>query len=94
MFPLHGLMTTDGQPIKVVDSGLMNHDAGPDFFNAKLSIGGQMWVGNVELHLRSSQWYQHGHDKDEKYDSVILHVVTEADRDVLPLRERNCRNWY
>ncbi len=82
MFPLDGFCTLDGQPVEVIDPGLHNSDAGPDFFNAKVKIGGQLWVGNVELHLKSSQWYLHGHDKDSAYNNVVLHVVCEADTDV------------
>ena len=55
LFPLRQLATTDGQPVEVIDPGLHNRNAGPDFFNAKMKIGGMMWVGNVELHSRSSE---------------------------------------
>lgn len=82
LFPLKMLTTTDGRSVEVIDSGLHNHNAGPDFFNAKIRIAGTDWVGNVELHMKASQWYQHGHDKDEVYDNVILHVVSESDQDV------------
>ena len=54
MFPLKPLTTTDGQPVEVIDSGLHNHDAGPDFFNAKIKIGSTLWVGNVEIHDKAS----------------------------------------
>lgn len=79
MFPLDPLATTDGQPVEVIDAGLHNRNAGPDFFNAKVKINGTLWVGNVEIHDRSSDWYRHGHDKDDAYDNVILHVVGCAD---------------
>lgn len=82
MFPLKELVTTDGKKVEILDTGLLNHDAGPDFFNAKIKIDGTLWVGNVELHLKASQWYQHAHDKDEAYDNIILHVVCDADREV------------
>jgi len=82
LFPLKTLTTSDGKSVEVIDAGLINHDAGPDFFNAKIKIGETLWVGNVELHLKSSQWYLHDHDKDEAYDNIILHVVCEADREV------------
>jgi hypothetical protein len=82
LWPIHPLETTDGRPVEVIDPGLHNHHAGPDFFNAKVKIGTTMWVGNVEIHDRSSHWYQHGHDHDANYDNVILHVVSVADRNV------------
>lgn len=82
LFPLQELLTTDGQPVEVIDPGLRNTDAGADFFNAKVKIGGTLWVGNVEIHERASQWYAHGHHEDKAYDNVILHVVETDDRQV------------
>ena len=82
MWPLEGLTTTDGRAVDVIDPGLHNHDSGPDFFNAKVKIGGTLWVGNIEIHDRSSDWYVHGHERDPHYDNVILHVVGVADREV------------
>lgn len=83
LWPLHELETTDGRLVEVVDPGLHNRqDAGPDFFNAKVKIGGTLWVGNIEIHDRSSDWYLHGHDHDTAYDNVVLHVVGAADTDV------------
>jgi len=82
MWPLQGLETTDGRLVEVLDPGLHNHNAGPDFFNAKVKIGGTLWVGNVEIHDKSGDWYLHGHDKDAHYNNVVLHVVEMADREV------------
>ena len=82
LWPLQGLETTDGRVVEVLDPGLHNHNAGPDFFNAKLKIGGTLWVGNVEIHDKSGDWYLHGHDKDAHYNNVVLHVVEMADREV------------
>ena len=82
MWPLGGLETTDGRLVEVIDPGLHNRNAGPDFFNAKVKIGGTLWVGNVEIHDKSGDWYLHGHDKDAHYNNVVLHVVGVADRDV------------
>ena len=82
LFPLQILQTTEGLRVEVIDSGLQNSDAGPDFFNAKLKIDGTLWVGNIEIHTHSSDWYRHGHNNDKAYDSVILHVVEEADTEV------------
>ncbi len=76
------LSTNDGRPIRVIDTGLPNTDAGPDFFNAKVEIGGKLWVGNVEIHVRASDWKRHGHDHDKAYDNVILHVVDKDDAPV------------
>ena len=82
LFPVAPLATTDGAPVEVIDPGLHNRDAGPDFFNAKVKIDGTLWVGNVELHCRASDWRRHGHDADPAYNSVVLHVVGEADCEV------------
>ena len=79
LFPLPPLRTTDGEEVEVLDTGLHNRNAGPDFFNAKVKIGGTLWVGNVEIHDKASDWFAHGHDRDPHYDNVILHVVGRAD---------------
>lgn len=73
------LLTTEGEEIIVHRPGILNHDAGPDFLNALLSIGSARWAGHVELHLRSSDWLRHGHQLDARYANVILHVVFEDD---------------
>lgn len=83
LFPLKELRTLDGQLVEVIDPGKLNHDAGPDFMNAKIWIGGTMWAGNVEIHDKSSDWYVHGHDKNSDYDNVILHVAKEIDTEVM-----------
>ena len=83
LFPLRELQTSDGQTVEVIDSGLHNRNAGPDFFNAKVRIGRTLWVGNVEIHDKSSDWYLHGHDKDKHYDNVILHVAGVLDAEVM-----------
>ena len=82
IYPLRPLQTTDGQPLEVIDPGLPHTDAGPDFFNAKVKLGGTLWAGDVEVHDRASDWLRHGHDRDRAYDRVVLHVVGEADCDV------------
>ncbi|MBP5339257.1 MAG: DUF2851 family protein [Prevotella sp.] len=83
LLPLGELQTTDGKTVEVIDPGLHNRNAGPDFFNAKVKIGGTLWVGNVEIHQRSADWYAHGHDRDPRYNNVVLHVTGNADTDVL-----------
>ena len=83
LFPLRELRTNDGKNVEVIDPGLHNPNAGPDFFNAKVRIGQTLWVGNVEIHDKSSDWYVHGHDKDKNYDNVILHVAGELDAEVM-----------
>ncbi|CAM4183164.1 DUF2851 domain-containing protein [Zobellia roscoffensis] len=79
---LTNLVTTLGERLLLLDFGTHNHLAGPDFFNAKIDIDGQVWAGNVEIHLKSSDWYAHYHEEDDNYNNVILHVVWEDDVEV------------
>lgn len=82
LWPAGEMRTNDGRPVAVIDVGQANRDAGPDFFNAKVRIGEEMWCGNVEIHVRASDWHRHGHDRDRAYDSVILHVVQYDDCEI------------
>ena len=81
-FNTPALFSERGETITVIHPGEHNTNAGPDFFNAKLKIGNQLWAGNVEIHLNASDWYAHNHEKDSQYDSVILHVVWKHDGDI------------
>lgn len=69
------LTTVDGLPVVVERAGELNRDAGPDFFDARLTINGIHWAGNVEVHIKSSDWNAHRHSQDKAYNNVILHVV-------------------
>lgn len=73
------LFSAEGEKIIVQYSGQYNNDSGPDFSEAKIKIGDTLWVGNVELHLKTSDWFKHGHQKNKAYDNIILHVVLEHD---------------
>jgi len=82
LFDKSNLETTAGEKISVEHPGTHNIDAGPDFFNAKIKIGKTLWAGNVEIHLRSSDWKKHSHNTDKEYDNIILHVVNEDDAEI------------
>ena len=77
------LLTTNGSPITVIKPGEQHGNAGPDFFNARIKVGDTVWAGNVEIHVKSSDWYRHGHQSDRAYDNVVLHVVYEYDTDII-----------
>ncbi|MFM8450245.1 MAG: DUF2851 family protein [Haliscomenobacter sp.] len=77
------LRSTAGEPIVVIHPGEPNKHGGPDFLNARIRLGDTLWAGNVELHMRASEWKQHKHDQDTAYDSVVLHVVLEEDQLIL-----------
>ncbi|MFN4026636.1 MULTISPECIES: DUF2851 family protein [Flavobacterium] len=81
-FDFSNLTTVSGEAVSIVNSGQYLQQSGPDFFNAQLVIGNQKWAGNVEIHVKSSDWYLHQHEKDDHYNNVILHVVWEYDTPV------------
>ena len=76
------LKTFNGEEITIINVGKYLELAGPDFFNAQITIGNQKWAGNVEIHIKSSDWYVHHHERDEVYENVILHVVWEHDTEI------------
>jgi hypothetical protein len=78
----NNIKASTGEAITVVSPGEHNHDAGPDFFNAQVLIDNQLWAGNVEIHVKASDWYVHNHENDDRYQNVILHVVWEDDVEV------------
>ncbi len=81
LFDRHALRTTDGRAVEVVRPGRIQRNSGPDLTDAQVRIDGQLWAGTVEVHLRASEWEQHGHQHDPAYESVILHAVYEHDAD-------------
>ena len=93
-FDASSLATTDGTRVEVVETGTLNSDQGPDFKDARIRIGNTLWIGQVELHVRTSDWERHRHGTDSNYGNVVLHVVWEhGEKDdvripVLELRDR------
>lgn len=79
------LKTTDDEELTIISVGTRNHDSGADYNNARIKIGGTLWAGHVEIHVRASDWFRHRHQYDDNYSNVILHVVYENDTDVLKL---------
>jgi hypothetical protein len=77
--PFTQLKTHLNESLEINHFGQYLQNAGPDIFNAQISINQQKWAGNIEIHVKSSDWYVHHHEKDVNYDSVILHVVWEND---------------
>lgn len=74
-FDITSLSTSLNLPLSIYSVGKPNHDAGPDFLNARVNIDGLDWHGDVEIHVNSSDWSKHKHQNDKRYNSVILHVV-------------------
>ena len=81
-------VSSDGDEIKIIDTGMLNSNAGPDFFNSKIKVGNKTWAGNIEIHKASSDWKKHKHHTDPAYNSIILHVVENIDCDVYTQQER------
>jgi hypothetical protein len=77
------LRTVTGDRVQILSTGEHNTNAGPDFSNARIKLGDTLWAGNVEIHLKSSEWNIHNHDTDPDYDNIILHAVFEDDETIL-----------
>ena len=73
------LRTTSGEDLLIIYPGTYNTNQGPDFTGAKIKIGNTTWAGNVELHVKASDWNRHNHQLDKNYNNVVLHVVWEND---------------
>lgn len=80
LFKANGLKTTEGEAVHVLHPGTINTNAGPDFLEGRVRIADTIWVGNIELHLKSSDWHKHKHTEDPNYRNIILHVVYEDDK--------------
>jgi len=80
------LRDDDGNPIEIIHPGEYNRDSGPDFFNARIRIHGTEWAGNIEIHIKASDFIAHGHNRDHAFDNVILHVVHENDKRIRDAR--------
>lgn len=76
------LQTTTGQTVEIIFPGIRNHDAGPDFEQARIRLDNTLWAGSIEMHIHASDWYNHRHDADPAYDNVVLHVVFQEDKKI------------
>lgn len=77
------LFTVHGESVLIKKPGTHNHDSGPDFQEASITIDGTDWFGSVEIHIKTSDWSKHRHQDDKSYNNVILHVVYEHDQEIL-----------
>ena len=77
LFNHRNLKTSEGERIEIIKPGLLNHHSGPDFSDAHVRIGDNLWYGNIEIHVKGGDWYHHNHHLDPAYTNVILHVVYE-----------------
>jgi len=82
LFNTAQLKSTLGEELQILHPGIHNSNGGPDFLQAKIRIGGQIWVGNVEIHILSGDWHKHTHTDDIHYKNVILHAVFQNNKDV------------
>src|SRR5690242_16331777 len=64
------LQTTIGEKLQIIVPGKLNSNQGPDFTNAQIKIDNTTLVGSIELHLKASQWNEHGHNNDANYKNV------------------------
>lgn len=82
LFDTKNLTTTTGQALQILQKGMHNLHSGPDFSNARIQLGDIQWAGNIEIHIRSSDWFRHNHQHDASYANIILHVVFNDDKPI------------
>lgn len=83
LFNSQSIQTTDGEVLEIIKSGTHNTDSGPDFFNTQIKVGDTLWAGNAEVHINASDWKKHFHQLDDAYNNIVLHIVYNADTQVL-----------
>lgn len=82
LFDTKNLTTTTGQALQILQKGMHNLHSGPDFSNARIQLDDTLWAGNIEIHIRSSDWFRHNHQHDASYANIILHVVFDDDKPI------------
>ena len=80
---------TEGNSIEILEFGVINPNSGPDFHSAKIRTQNLTFYGNIEIHIKSSDWYAHKHQYQKEYESIILHIVFEHNKDIPELKARN-----
>lgn len=88
------LATAQGQSVEIIHPGFRNQNSGPDYLEAKIRIGEQLWAGHVEIHVKTSDWNRHGHQHDRAYHNVVLHVVYEHDASINDIPVLEVRGHY
>jgi len=83
LFSKTRLVTTDGEKLVVFNPGFSNENSGPDFQEARIKLDQLEWVGNIELHVKASDWQNHNHQHDPAYQHIILHVVWINDKSLM-----------
>ena len=72
------LTTVEDKHLRVIYPGRINGDNGPDFRDAVIAMNESNLIkGDIEIHIKSSDWYSHSHHCDPEYNNVILHVVAQ-----------------
>nr|WP_321405474.1 DUF2851 family protein [uncultured Carboxylicivirga sp.] len=93
LFHPQNIKTKDGQKLEVIHPGIKNTDSGPDFFNAKIKLDNTLWAGNVEIHIDETDWFNHGHQNDDAYNNVVLHVVNKFGKTTFTQSGREVPAW-
>ncbi|KXK43781.1 MAG: hypothetical protein UZ11_BCD004000461 [Bacteroidetes bacterium OLB11] len=82
IIPSQHIFNTDGDELIIISPGALNKNSGPDFLEAKIKVGSTTWIGNIEIHIKTSDWVKHQHHQNEQYQNIILHIVYENDIDL------------
>lgn len=78
-----------GNDLEIISFGKWNFDSGPDFLFGKIKFNGLTLAGNIELHVKSSDYIFHRHTGNPEFENLILHAVYFHDTEIDELNKRN-----
>ena len=86
-------VSTNGDKIDIIQFGVWNREAGPDFRDSAIRINaGEPITGCIEIDLLDRSWETHGHATNAVFEATVLHVFVERSDRAFFTRTHSNRN--